>query len=250
MDPPDNDHSEQQKQRHFLGQKRKYPVDEKRDLAKMVAKYKQIYDETIAKKKQYNPKTKTWTVPKPNYVSQAVRKFYPELKAKLAHDMDFRKAHSFAQRCFNQFEKAPQLEPIPNKRFRAPGGGRKARAPEVRDALFEWFIDIRGSLKGRLPKKLLIAKAKSLYENWLRQQVEEIPEDKKLKFGNHWVMDWMKEYGVSLKKPNKRYAIAQADRIERILDYLKNLLRIRKYYKDKFDVDPPIINGDQMPLHR
>ena len=27
-------------------------------------------------------------------------------------------------------------------------------------------------------------------------------------------------------------------------------MRIRKYFLDNFNIDPPIINGDQMPLHR
>ena len=61
---------------------------------------------------------------------------------------------------------------------------------------------------------------------------------------------WMREYGVSLKKPNKRYAIKQEDRIQRLAEYLKNIWRIRKYFLHHYKIDPPIINGDQMPLHR
>ena len=60
----------------------------------------------------------------------------------------------------------------------------------------------------------------------------------------------MREYGVSLKHPNKRYQISNADRTERIEEFLMNIWRIRKYYLDKFNVVIPIINGDQMPLHR
>ena len=29
------------------------------------------------------------------------------------------------------------------KRFRDNGGGRKCKAPEVREALFKWFINVR-----------------------------------------------------------------------------------------------------------
>ena len=35
------------------------------------------------------------------------------------------------------------LEEPPKKKFRAPGAGRKAQAPDVRFGLFEWFIDVR-----------------------------------------------------------------------------------------------------------
>ena len=60
----------------------------------------------------------------------------------------------------------------------------------------------------------------------------------------------MIEYGVSLRKPNKRFAIKNEDRIERLSEHIKNLLWVRKYFLDNFGYDPLIINGDQMPLHR
>ena len=70
--------------------------------------------------------------------------------------------------------------------------------------LFTWFVDIRFTLKGRLPKTLFVAEAKRLYEIWLDNQPEEVPPEKQLKFTDPWIYAWMKEYGVSLKKPNKR----------------------------------------------
>ena len=81
-------------------------------------------------------------------------------------------------------------------------------------------------------------------------QSEPVPEQDQLKFIKHWMQDWMKEYNVSLRKPNKKYVIKKEDRIIRIKDYLKNICTVRKYFIDKYGVDPPVINGDQMPLHR
>ena len=60
----------------------------------------------------------------------------------------------------------------------------------------------------------------------------------------------MQEINVSLRKPNKRFQIKQAAREERFFEYLKNIWTVRKLFIDNFGVDPPIINGDQMPLHR
>ena len=60
----------------------------------------------------------------------------------------------------------------------------------------------------------------------------------------------MKEYNVSLQKPNKKYAIKKEDQIIRIKDYLKINWTVRKYFIDKYGVYPPVTNGDQMPLHR
>ena len=42
----------------------------------------------------------------------------------------------------------------------------------------------------------------------------------------------------------------QADRVERINEYLKNVWKVRKFFIKKYGVDPSVINGDQMPLHR
>ena len=60
----------------------------------------------------------------------------------------------------------------------------------------------------------------------------------------------MKEYNVSLRKRFKNYAIKKEDKITRIKDYLKNIWTVRNYFIDKYEVNQPVINGNQMPLHR
>ena len=35
-----------------------------------------------------------------------------------------------------------------------------------------------------------------------------------------------------------------------MFEYLKNIWTVRKFFLDNFGVDPPVINGDQMTLHR
>ena len=115
---------------------------------------------------------------------------------------------------------------------------------------FLLFSDVREVFKGRLPRKLFKVKAQEFYENWIKRQTEPVPMENRLKFSDPWIRSWMIEYQVSLKKPNKRFAIKQNDRIERILEFLKNIYRIRWFFKAKYNVDIPIINADQMPLHR
>ena len=117
----------------------------------------------------------------------------------------------------------------------------------MRVALFSWFVDVR-IVKRPLAQRLFKLKANTLYEEWLRDNPT--PESEKLKFGNQWIKIRQKEYGVSLRKPNKRYSIKKEDLVERLQDYLKNVWSIRCYFIEKYGVDPPIINGDQMPLHR
>ena len=104
--------------------------------------------------------------------------------------------------------------------------------------------------KARLPRKIFTTQCKFFYEQWFPQQPDEVPEDEKITFSNRWIHNWMSEHGVSLRHPNKRFQIMQADREERIFEYLKNIWTVRKYFTENFGVDPPMLNGDQMPLHR
>ena len=105
-------------------------------------------------------------------------------------------------------------------------------------------------MKGRLPIKMFRSKCQQAYYEWLKQQPKPVPEQDQLKFSKHWIQDWMKEYNVSLWKPNKKFGIKIEDRIIRIKVYLKNIWTVRKYFMGKYGVKPPVINGDQMPLHR
>ena len=89
----------------------------------------------------------------------------------------------------------------------ASGGGRKKNGPEVRKALFSYFVDVCESMKGRLPKRLLRLKAKQFYSEWLRENLlAEV--GKPLKFGNLWIQMWEQEYNISLRRPSKRCSIS------------------------------------------
>ena len=91
--------------------------------------------------------------------------------------------------------------------------------------------------------------ASSFYEDWL-QQNPGTPDEEKLQFSNQWIKGWETEYGVSLRKPNKRYSISKEVCIIPVQDYLRNIWSLRYYFINTFGVDPQIVNGDQMPLHR
>ena len=89
-------------------------------------------------------------------------------------------------------------------KFRVVEAGAPRKCSSVRKEFIDFFIDIRSSLKARLPKKIFLAKAESLYRDyceWKREGVE--PE--KLSFSNRWLKDWCKEYQISIKKPNKSF---------------------------------------------
>ena len=62
--------------------------------------------------------------------------------------------------------------------------------------------------------------AKELYAKWLIHNPTE-PENQ-LQFGSQWIKEWEDEYGVSLRKPNKRCSIKKENFVTRIEDYLQN----------------------------
>ena len=57
----------------------------------------------------------------------------------------------------------------------------------------------------------------------------------------------MKEYGVSLRHPNKRFQIKQADREERVFEYLKNIWTVRKFFLDNFEADYQLLTAIKCP---
>ena len=75
------------------------------------------------------------------------------------------------KRCYDKQIRNPLeiVEPPTKNKFLNPFGGRKVTAPEVREALCDWFIDVRGSLKARLPRSLFKAQAKFFYDSWWSQ---------------------------------------------------------------------------------
>ena len=238
-----------------------YSLEEKEKMADLIEKYKAEYEKEVEENKQkpkvWDNRKKKLVVPsakKGDFFARTIRELYPSLANCKNEDQKFRKAIMVARRSLDTRENKRKcgdlIDAGSKKKFREPGGGRKSQALEVRQAAFEWFVDVRGSLKGRLPTKIFKAKCIELYQLWLEKQDEEIHVDKQLKFSTFWVKDWMKEYNVSLLKPNKRFAISQEDRVLRIIELIKNVIRVRYYFQYHYKKDPIIINGDQMPLHR
>ena len=231
--------------------KGKYSFKEKEELLKVIKKNKLIYEESNAT--YFDPKRKKRVVKKPKegYISKSIREYYIDLKDVPSKDPSFQKARKMAERCLvDGLGDVGVVGPSSAKKFRQAGAGRPTKAPEVRLAMFDWFLDIRGSLKGRLPKKMFISKCKEVYSEWLEQQDSPVPVNEQLKFTDPWLQGWMQEYGVSLRKPNKRFAISQENRVDRVLEYLQNVWRVRYFFLKNFNIVPKVYNGDQMPLHR
>lgn len=83
-------------------------------------------------------------------------------------------------------------------------------------------------MKGRIPLKLFQTQCVHFFEQWNSQQAAPLPCDDWPVFGKNWMNGWMKEYRVSLAKPNKRFSIKYEDRVQRVREYILNIWRIRR----------------------
>ena len=121
--------------------------------------------------------------PKHGFLAAVVREFQSDLADVKHDDNNLSKTLKFAKRGHEKYLNDEFVDEEPSKkRFRESGEGRKCRAPEVSKAMFEWFINVRGVLKGRLPIRLFRSKCQQLYDEWLKQQTEPVPKQDQLKF--------------------------------------------------------------------
>ena len=98
------------------------------------------------------------------HVARTVRKFYSDLKD-VKHDNPTLTKSLKLGKSLNQVEANEDAVTAPpsKSKYRQTGGGRKITIPDVRQVLFEWHADIRGTLKARLPRKMFTTQCKFFY---------------------------------------------------------------------------------------
>ena len=111
--------------------------------------------------------------------------------------------------------------------------GRPFKAPMIREALFEWFSYLRVSTacKVRVPRKLVQLKASALAEEYTREcLLRGVKPDPPL-INSHWIRRWMRQFRISLRRPNKRYKVPLAVLQERLQIFWLNLVRLRTFIR-------------------
>ena len=238
--------------------KKKFSLQDQYKIATTLQERKRKFEEDknnpSINKAVWNAKRKKWVYPftQKGYIQPTVREIFTDLKEEKCDTVDFKSATKFVSRCLQKLDNG-DFDAEENRRsdkYRLLGAGKPRHAVEVRQALFSFFIDVRTSLKGRLPRSILISKAKQIYEEYcdIKRQGGEEPDQ--LQFTNRWLNEWCKEYRISLKHPNKRFSISNVDRKRRIIQFLKNVWATRYWWLAKYKCEPAIISADQMPLHR
>ena len=165
-------------------EKKRYSNEEKLALGELVRSWKEEYDAEVEQNKgktRYECKRKKHVpiIPTTGYVAKAARTLYSDLADAPNDSPFFRGALKLASCAYSDLDNLRDPDLCPPKRKRVTGAGRKAKAPEVRQALFSWFVDVRETPKGRLPRRLFKLKANQLYEEWLEQNP--VPKNERVK---------------------------------------------------------------------
>ena len=89
--------------------------------------------------------------------------------------------------------------------------GRPLGMPRVRELLWEWFVDIRMVVKGRLPLRCLMAQARVFRQQWLQEEAAQgRPWSRAPQVRSRWMKRWRDDYGVSLRVPSARFKVHAA----------------------------------------
>ena len=88
--------------------------------------------------------------------------------------------------------------------------GRPMKAPMLREALWEWFVSVRGVVAARIPAKVVLLKAKQIGTELVKHMQKsgvfiDLPV-----LDKHWLYRWKRDFRVSLRKPNTKYKCSRS----------------------------------------
>jgi hypothetical protein len=134
-----------------------------------------------------------------------------------------------------------------NRRRASGNQGRPFKTPELYPVLYEWFVNMRLSVRGRLWPRDLLAVASVLLQRTVEATVAAgfVPDPPKLT--GAWLRRFLDHYRISWKKPNKRYKVPYKVALSRARIYLMNCYAVRYFFIKLLGVDPDWEMYDQKP---
>ena len=136
------------------------------------------------------------------------------------------------------------------RRCRLSGNcGRPRKAPALRTMLFDWFLNVRGAVKTRLPPAALAAQARAFREEYCKVALRDNVKVDVPRITSEWLQGWRCEYGVSLRTPNKRWKVSRPVLLERLRICWLNVYRVRRLAELCFGISLIIEGFDQKPFH-
>ena len=136
--------------------------------------------------------------------------------------------------------------------LRSRSKGAPYKCPAIREALWQWFVDIRNSLQTLISPKCVLLKAKEIAHHCLTDM-----KGKKNGFvpipvmNKAWLWRWRKDYGVSYRRPTARYKCSKEKLQRRLKAMWSNNFRVRYLAQLTLghDLSDRIHGIDEKPIH-
>ena len=155
--------------------------------------------------------------------------------------------------------------PFHKRRRRTTHQGPQYQCPWLREALYSWFTSMRYSIdwkaavagKGGDPRKclarftsgLLQGKARQLLQDYCGQSLLNGVRPRGVGITSKWLARWCADYGLCLRKPNRKYKVPKAVMAERLEIGWLNVARVRALCLLAHGYEPELENWDQSPFH-
>ena len=121
-------------------------------------------------------KKNTNQTPREGYVAKAVREYYSDLKDVKHDDSNLKVAICLGKRCYEHVIKSKKSGEINVQPYKL----KCTTIPDLREALFDCFINICGTLKARLSGELFRRNAKFYTNSGFHNSPRKFQETKKL----------------------------------------------------------------------
>ena len=105
------------------------------------------------------------------------------------------------------------------------------------------------SCLGRYVSRLVRQKAQSLVADYVREHLLHGKRPAVVALRPRWFAHWRAEYGLSMRKPNRKYKVPKAVMAARLEIGWLNGARVRAFCLATHGYDPEFENWDQSPFH-
>ena len=127
--------------------------------------------------------------------------------------------------------------------------GRPVKGGVVREELYDWFCDLKRSVRGRMPIAFVLQKASTMVEDLTLEAMKRGQQVQAPVISHSWLRDWRLAYGVSFRKPNRKWKVAGPILAERLRIAWENTYRVRALALKVLGYDLDLDNLDQSPFH-
>jgi hypothetical protein len=150
-------------------------------------------------------------------------------------------------------------------RRNALGQGAPFKAHPIRQALYEWWTGVRHAIDwtqlmaenrsqgkknlARFPRSLLRLKLQQFVQEYTHACLLNGSRVISFNCDSWWFNRWEEDYGLCMRKANRKYAVPRAVQKERMEIMWVVCFRLRLFMLLALGYDPEIINPDQSPFH-